>query len=158
MKQITEEMIENLIDAFEADENLYFDVQDAIIKEHVAFAALLSDDELRVLTEEEFDLLWFLAVVIFQLASGVSEEDVKISPKLVEDIDERNWDEWNNSKRTSYKDKLDDIFDGYAQEDLLSFVEDSLISDEDMEVSSTGRELIFITCKTMIDSLDSAIK
>ena len=46
---------------------------------------------------------------------------------------------------------IDQYFDGFVEEDLLAFVEDMLIIDEESEITELGREVIFITAKSYID-------
>jgi len=53
---------------------------------------------------------------------------------------------------------LDAFFEGYAQEDLLAYVEDSLLLSEEqgkneLGVTPEGRPLLFISLKTLIDVL-----
>jgi hypothetical protein len=45
------------------------------------------------------------------------------------------------------------FFDGYPQEDLLAFLEDSLQQDEENPVTGVGAELIAVTAKSIIDVL-----
>ena len=48
---------------------------------------------------------------------------------------------------------MDVFFENYQQEDLLAFVEDSLIDDEDEIVTKVGREPMFVALKSIIDCL-----
>ena len=55
-----------------------------------------------------------------------------------------------------FNEKIDPFFKDYPQEDLLAFVEDSLVQDEDSEITNEGRDYIFIALKTIIDSLNAS--
>ena len=43
-----------------------------------------------------------------------------------------------------------------SQEDLLAFVEDNLVEDEDSVVTKEGREPMFVALKSVIDVLTNA--
>jgi len=46
---------------------------------------------------------------------------------------------------------MDIFFKNYFQEDLLAFVEDSLIEEEEGLVTKVGREPMFVALKSIID-------
>ena len=48
---------------------------------------------------------------------------------------------------------MDVFFEDYAQEDMLAFVEDNLVEDEDSTITKEGREPIFVALKSVIDVL-----
>ena len=58
-------------------------------------------------------------------------------------------------KFKTLKEIADFFFQDYPQEDLLAFVEDSLIDDEenDTPISNIGRNVIFVSMKSFIDCL-----
>ena len=56
---------------------------------------------------------------------------------------------------TQEENKLDSFFKDYPQEDLLALVEDSIQQDEDNIVTPVGREIIFVACKSIIDTIHS---
>ena len=52
-----------------------------------------------------------------------------------------------------FRDRMDIFFENYSQEDLLAFVEDNLVEDEDSLVTKEGREPMFVALKSVIDIL-----
>ncbi|MBK8670547.1 MAG: hypothetical protein IPN89_14270 [Saprospiraceae bacterium] len=46
------------------------------------------------------------------------------------------------------------LFRNYRQEDLLAMVEDSIQQDDENFVTVVGREIIFVACKSIIDTVD----
>ena len=157
MKIISEQTIENVIDSFEEGQNEFLNLRDEMVETQLAFSAVLTDESLDVLKDEEYDLLWFMVTVIYGSIKKAHSNLPVIKPKAYEKAEELNWNTWNHSKGKNFRDKLDVFFEGFEQEDLLAFVEDSLESDEEYNISNTGREVIFIICKTMLDVFDTAI-
>ncbi|MFT5382917.1 MAG: hypothetical protein ACI81W_000313, partial [Saprospiraceae bacterium] len=67
------------------------------------------------------------------------------------------WEKLSENQSKGFRDKLDVFFENTSQEDLLAFVEDALVQDEEDDmISPEGREYVFITLKTIIDCLDQA--
>ena len=60
----------------------------------------------------------------------------------IEEIEEQNWTLLNETKAKGFREKLDAFFEDYPQEDLLAFVEDALVEDEDDFLTKEGKELI----------------
>ncbi len=158
MRFISEDVIESTIDLFEVDEKAYTKIQDEIVQNQLALGAVLTEENLKLLKDDEYDLLWFMLIVIYKSVQSVEGDLPVIGSKLLENIEESNWKMWNESKSKDFKQKLDPFFEDYDQEDLLAFIEDSLSDDEDMEVSNEGREVLFIFCKSMVDALKMSIK
>ena len=50
-------------------------------------------------------------------------------------------------------DTMDAFFKNYSEEDLLAFVEDILVEDDDQELTTVGKEIILICSKSLIDLL-----
>jgi len=53
-----------------------------------------------------------------------------------------------------FRERLDEFFEETKQEDLLAFIEDALLDDEESPVSKEGREPMFVTLKAVIDTID----
>jgi hypothetical protein len=153
MKFISEENIEKIIEQYYDSEKKYFSDRDALMANQPSFAALLTDEGFELLTDDEYELLCFMATVIH---TSVVENHGTINPisqSQMEEIDENNWTVMEDTTTSNFKERLNPFFKDNPQEDLLAFVEDSLESDEDITVTPAGRELIFVACKTLIDSL-----
>jgi len=65
------------------------------------------------------------------------------------EAEENNWS--IRDKNQKWNDALDIYFNAYPEEDLLAFVEDMLIDDDDQSLSLVGKEIIFVSCKSLID-------
>jgi hypothetical protein len=84
----------------------------------------------------------------------VLERQLHIPGASLEKNEEANWETFNAQGNKQFTSILDVFFSAYPQEDLLALVEDSLQSDEESVVSQVGREIIFISCKSIIDTID----
>ena len=124
-----------------------------------AVLAYLFSESFQILTQEEHEYLLYQALVILQSCLAVFEEIEELSAEEFEDTEERNWAVFTDAPGKDFRTKLDVFFKDYQQEDLLAFVEDSLVISEegeekdDFEVTKEGREPIFIALKTLIDCL-----
>jgi hypothetical protein len=155
MKFIAEAKIESVIEQYyEGEEKFYADRKD-LMNGQPAYSALLTDEGFELLSDDEYELLWFISTVIHTSIIEECGEIKAISLEGMEEIDEANWTIMEDATSTNFRERLSPFFDGYSQEDLLAFVEDSLESDEDISVSPAGRELIFVASKTLIDSMIS---
>ncbi|NJL73773.1 MAG: hypothetical protein HC892_00790 [Saprospiraceae bacterium] len=82
----------------------------------------------------------------------------KVIPELPElteenlgEAEELNWELIENTNTRDFRKQLDVFFEHYPQEDLLAFVEDSLVDDDEFNVTAEGREIILVGLKTLID-------
>ena len=153
MTFITEEHIEQVIDTYYDSEKKYFDDREKLIAGQPSFSALLTDEGFDLLSDDEYELIWFIATVIHTASTSVHGEIKAIDQSELEEIDEANWTMMEEAPGGSFQERLTPFFENHPQEDLLAFVEDSLESDEDVQVSPAGRELIFVACKSLIDAL-----
>ena len=67
--------------------------------------------------------------------------------------EEANWELLHEQPKGTFRDKITPFFENNEQEDLLAFVEDTLEQEEDSPVTTVGRDVIFISSKTVIDSI-----
>ena len=58
----------------------------------------------------------------------------------------------NEVTSKQFRDRLNVFFEKTSQEDLLAFIEDSLLEEEEELVTKVGREPMFIALKSIIDS------
>lgn len=121
-------------------------------KQPILFSYWLSES-FKLLTEEEKAYLLYLGLVIWKAIDSEFTETPVLFSEDIEEIEEKNWTLFNESKARKFREKLDTFFDKYPQEDLLAFVEDALVEDEDSFVTKEGKELLFIGLKTTIDAL-----
>jgi hypothetical protein len=81
-----------------------------------------------------------------------------IEPDQIDAAEELNWEKINASEGKKFKQRIDSLFEGFSQEDLLAFVEDALEADDLPIVTNEGREPMFIILKTIIDVLEESVK
>ncbi len=150
---ISEQIIDSITEALDNEENSYDEaIGDMQAKQPILFSYLLSES-FKLLTKEESDYLLYLAMVIWKAVDTKVEEMTILDSEKIEEIEEQNWTLFNDTAARRFKEKLDAFFDKYPQEDLLAFVEDALVDDEDSFVTKEGKELLFIGLRTTIDAL-----
>lgn len=150
---ISEQIIDSITETLDNQENSYdAAIGDMQAKQPILFSYLLSES-FKLLMEEESEYLLYLALVIWKAVDTKIRETALLDSEKIEEIEERNWTLFNETSARRFNDKLDAFFDKYPQEDLLAFVEDALVDDEDSFVTKEGKELLFIGLKTTIDAL-----
>lgn len=150
---ISEQIIDEITEALDNQENSYdLAIADMQAKQPILFSYLISES-FKLLTKEESDYLLYLALVIWKAVNSTIGEQPILDSAKIEEIEEQNWTLFNETNARRFKEKLDAFFEQYPQEDLLAFVEDALVDDEDSFVTKEGRELLFIGLRTTIDVL-----
>lgn len=123
-----------------------------------ALLAFLLSENFDLLTQSEKDYMLFLALVVWESVQAIHPEQEFIAPEDVEKIEEENWEKLSENQAKGFRDKLDVFFENTTQEDLLAFVEDALVQDEEDDmISQEGRDYVFVTLKTIIDCLDEVV-
>ena len=141
---ISESQIESTINGFSSEgfeqiveHNLPPDIRDYLLIETI-----------NNLLEDERSLFYFcLATLTECLPAAFPQTELELD-KLIS-MEEDNWSK--RDKYRSWEDSLNAYFDNYPEEDLLAFVEDMLVDDDDQQLSTAGKEIIFISCKSLID-------
>ncbi len=150
---VDEKTIESIIESLENNEKLL--ALEARWKEKFpAISDYLNQDSFSLLVEEEKAYVSFIIAVIFlswEVKYGEFDKDLK--PKKLERIEEANWEKLNNAKGKTFREKLDNFFEGHTQEDLLAFIEDSIQDDEEQMVSGAARDIVFICAVTVLDTI-----
>jgi hypothetical protein len=151
---VSEDIIDEVVVAFET---IDFEQEVAVLgeKQPVLLAYVLSED-FELLTNDERDWLLYLVLVIWNACEKVHGEIGPLSKNALETADELNWERLEHVTAKRFRDRMTPFFEGYKQEDLLAFVEDSLTEDEeDTEnvVTKEGREPMFVALKSVIDAL-----
>ena len=127
-------------------------------KQPSLFAYLMSEHETFLFTQGEKELLYYMALVIWEAINDELTLPQRLSMKQVDTIQFDNWkvfENYSNPKGQS----LDDYFEpeiGYHEEaELMYFVCDALEDSEDMpELIATNSLLpMFVMMKTFVDCL-----
>jgi len=153
MKFVSEQVIDSITEQLDGSPNIYEAAIEELREEQPAILAYLFNEELKVLTLKEKEYLLYLILVIWKSIGVVAEESIgKVSPDAFTQREEENWNIIDSQKKKHFRDKLDVFFEGYPQEDLLAFVEDALVEEEEDDmVTKEGREALFVILKTVLD-------
>ncbi len=149
---------EDIIDAVVLDlEAVDFEREVAVFgeKQPVLLGYVLSED-FELLTNEEREWLLYLVLVIYIATENVYGKIDPLSKNDLEAAEEANWARLETVTAKRFRDRMTPFFEGYPQEDLLAFVEDSLTEDEedtDNFLTKEGREPMFVALKSVIDAL-----
>lgn len=158
MKFISEKVIDAVIehldqlneDQFERQMEAFAQAQPVII------AYLFNDENFHLLTEDEKGFLQYLCLIAWTAVEKVNGSSEPVGEDLIGELEEKNYALLEASEGKNFRDRLDPFFENYDQEDLIAFVEEAVLEDEnDPEalVTKEGRETIFIAAKTVIDAL-----
>ena len=145
---ITERQIDDIIDHLERQDDK--EIIEEISQSQPALLSYVLSEGFEMLTKDENKIMIFLFLVIY---SAFGSELEPIEPSDIESTEDKNWEIFNETSGTEFQDKITPFFKDYTQEDLLAFVEDALVDDEDSFVTKEGKELLFIGLKTTIDTL-----
>ncbi len=155
MQFISEDIIEAVVEALEESEETPEMQIEQLEKEQPMLLAYLANEQFDTLTEEERSYLFYLTWVMYQ--SAKSSEQVKVLPMITEDAlgeaEEANWETYLDNTSKDFRRRLDPFFEATEQEDLLAFLEDALIDDDDATITEVGRDLLFIGLKTVMDCI-----
>lgn len=116
----------------------------------------LKSDTFSSLSNVERQTLYFCFEVVFYSYLRAKKEKPEFDIDDYLDAEEENW-----QLRESQKDwptTVNVFFKDYAEEDLLAFLEDTLVEeadaeDEENKISEIAKEVIFISSKSYIDSI-----
>ena len=154
MVTIPESIINDIVDQYQ-DEQKYLTDLKQLSSEQPDLIAFIDQENYSLLTNDEIALLEYLTLVIYFSSMKMIEKTIQIQGKSLEAAEEDNWNTFNEITAKSFFNKLDSFFKDYPQEDLLALVEDSIQQDEDNIVTPVGREIIFVACKSIIDTIHS---
>jgi len=116
----------------------------------------LLGEDFKLLTEEEQDYLFFIAMCIYEVCSRKIGARAEVSGDDIREVEEANWTILEASTGKSFRERMDVFFESTPQEDLLAFIEDSLTEDDedsDTIVTKIGREPMFVALKSIVDVL-----
>ncbi len=155
MKFVSEDIIDQVIETLETlnDDQYEAQMEAFSIAQPVVFTWLFSE-QFDLLTEDEKGFLQYLALIAwlsFEQENGPTEP---ISEEELGEAEERNYEVLENSTAKKFRDRLDPFFKNTPQEDLLAFVEEAVLEEEDESdpiVTAAGREPIFVGVKSIID-------
>ena len=152
MTIITENIIDGLMDKYE-NEAAYLEDLKKMAEQQQDLVAFIEQENYTLCTVDEVALIEYLTVIIYSGSQSVTNKKLFITGKQLEKCEEENWDIFNATNTKNFAKILDRFFENFPQEDLLALVEDSLQPEDDSIVTPVGREIIFVACKSIIDSI-----
>ena len=153
MEFVPESMIDSYIEKYQ-DELSFQVAWQQMGEENNIILQFIHPDRLELLSEKEEGVMQFVACILYFSTREKLGKPPFIQGQLLEEKEDLNWELWNKHIKKSVSYALDVFFEEYPQEDLLAFVEDSLQPDEDSEISPAGAEIILVTAKSIIDTID----
>ncbi len=147
---------EKVIDSIsEALENADFEREIEIFgKEQPALLGYVFSEDFELLTREEREYMLYLLIVLWKSIEQVEGELPVIHADNISEAEERNWELLDAVTETRFRDRMNVFFEDSDQEDLLAFIEDALIEDDDDSVvTKEGREPMFVALKSIVDVL-----
>lgn len=131
-------------------QSLEDNVNDIFLEEKELLAYLASDN-FDVLNDGERKVMFFCCEVIFHAYKNCHGEFPELDLDAFYISEERNWTIREES--SSWEACKDVFFKESEEEDMLAFVEDILVDDEDEDMTDIGKEFIFILCMSYIDTI-----
>ncbi len=141
---ILESHIDNYLQSLEDNVN-------DIFLEEKEFLAYLASDNFDVLNDGERKVMFFCCEVIFHAYNNCHGEFPELDMAAFYLNEESNWT--LREEASSWDACKDAFFESSGEEDLLAFVEDILVDDEDEDMTDIGKEFIFILCKSYVDTI-----
>ena len=149
---ISETVIDAVVQSLETAD---FEAEVAVFAERqsVLMDYLMSED-FELLMQDERELMLYIMLVLWKsVEQATGKTCAPLSHKALENAEERNWERLDHVTAKRFRDRMDVFFQDYDQEDLLAFVEDNLVEDDDSTVTKEGREPMFVALKSVIDVL-----
>jgi hypothetical protein len=119
----------------------------------VLLAFIFSENFEAFLPKEREYILFLILVIVESIRIGGGRPIPRISEEDLSLAEEENWEKLQTVSARHFRERLDVFFADTAQEDLLAFIEDALIDEEEGLLSKEGREPIFVVLKSIMDAI-----
>jgi hypothetical protein len=139
----------------EADQEAFFRT---LGEDQPIVLSFLVSEDVKVLTLEEQELMYLLAAILYKSILNTHPDCPMIDEDILGKAEEQNWALMEANIRGTFSERITPFFENYPQEDLLAFVEDALVFDEDSQVTNEGRSYLFVVLKSMIDAFEKVAK
>ena len=149
---IKEEHIDQVLEDLGDDPNRQQEALESLRLAQPVVLAYLFTENFNAFLKQEKEYLLYLLLVIWESVKKSGATLSSINEDILSEAEEVNWDLLQQVESKRFRDRLDIFFKDTKQEDLLAFVEDSLLDEEDGFVSKEGREPMFVILKSIIDS------
>jgi hypothetical protein len=158
MKFVSEQVIDAVIDDLDAlDEQKYERQLEAFAESQpVVMAYLFNEENFHLLTEDERGFTQYLCLIAWMSIERELGKLDPVSEELIGEAEEKNYEVLDLSTAKAFRERVTPFFEGYPQEDLLAFIEEAVLEDEDDPdaiVTKEGRETVFVAAKSVLDAL-----
>jgi hypothetical protein len=155
--QFTYSDFDNALDYFE-QRNFSEQSEKEFMSSFPNIFAYLTSNQFDTLTEDEFLILMFNCTIIMKVFTDKIGKIIDPDQELIDEIETDNWDEFEELDINNFEEKVIFMF-GNEQEDIADYILSSFDQGEDeededsIEIGLPAKEIIFITVKTVFDSL-----
>jgi hypothetical protein len=140
--------VDLVLDSEDHDDELWQTIEE----QQPGVLAYLLDEEQNAFTETEREYMLNLLMIMW---AAIRKKDAAptgpIDPQTLADAEERNWEKLEAQSSTKFKERIDVFFENTDQEDLLAFLEDAMLEDEESPMTKEGREPMFVLLKSVLD-------
>lgn len=127
---------------------------DMMNEQQPVLLAYLFSETFEVFTEQEREFILFLVCVIWKSIFRVFGPQDIVRETHLSAAEDTNWGLLQEVKDNRFRERLDIFFKQHPEEEeLLAFVEDAILDDEESPVTNEGREPIFVSLKSIVDCL-----
>lgn len=147
-------IIDEVTEELSASEKALEHTLDLMNTEQPVLLAYLFSENFEIFTEREQEFIVFLACVIWKSVYRVYGPQEPINETQLSAADDHNWGLLQDVKVRPFRDRITVFFEEHAEEeDLLAFIEDAIVDDDESPVTKEGREPIFVSLKSIVDCL-----
>jgi hypothetical protein len=151
---IDEKTIDLAIDAISDSDERYDAALESIESQQAELMAYIFGEDEATFSDEEKDFLLYLLLIIWEAIRLKVSAIAPVTAAALAEAEEATWESMEANVGKKFRERLDEFFEETKQEDLLAFIEDALLDDEESPVSKEGREPMFVTLKAVIDTID----
>jgi hypothetical protein len=151
---IDEKTIDLAIDAISDSDERYDAALESIESQQAELMAYIFGEDEATFSDEEKDFLLYLLLIIWEAISLKVKPIAPVTAAALAEAEEATWESMEANVGKKFRERLDEFFEETKQEDLLAFIEDALLDDEESPVSKEGREPMFVMLKAVIDTID----
>lgn len=151
MQFVSEDIIDEILDELGDSSELPEEALHRLREEQPVVLAYLFTENFNAFLRQEKEYLLYLLLVLWEATKRVNPEVPEVTEEALSRAEESNWDTLQEVSSKRFRDRLDVFFADTKQEDMLAFIEDSLLDEEDGFVSKEGREPMFVILKSILD-------
>ena len=149
---VSEKHIDQVLEELGEDPVRQQEALDSLRTAQPVVLSYLFTENFNAFLKQEKEYLLYLLLVIWESVNKSGATLSTVDEDMLSQAEEANWDLLRQVESKRFRERLDVFFKENKQEDLLAFLEDSLLDEEDGFVSKEGREPMFVILKSIIDS------